>query len=793
MNIQPKKVRGIRQILAADIRSGEPSPINDQIWEFTCGVGEPPAVALQTTYGLRAIGMRIFPRFIQNKIPISDPRAFSTPPMITFFASNFISVQFKPVTSIDVSYKTWVPNSQTLVGQIEFKNLTDEPVKLDMEWIVQLKPILPGSMMTATDFSVNKVLQGQSQKLFPVFFLTGGPSSSFSSYPSLGVQMALSPQSSRQFTWALSTLDSVEMSFYSARKYSAFSLETEQLKIEMRDKQQLVKFDYGSFERDRQILKSQVKTDQLLLPPFKHFSHESFAVNRLPDHGFSPLGDGNDAGAGWGIQSVLDAWLVSHLLLPARPDLLKGIIQNFLDQQTDDGTIEYQASWNGNRTGLLAAPILASIVLDLSLYLPDKEWLGQVYPSLVRYLKMWFKQDGSQNSSSLPTWKHIAQTGFVENSNLIDPLVTLIPAAEFPSLTAMLYHECESLVKLSKVINDDGDLEWLNERMQHLRVNLDSCWNAETGSFQLRDKLTHETTAGKVIHTFRQNGCFTSKKLVKCSRTLFVIINRKNSGSPAIECHINGFRGKEKVEISIASKTIRWNMDRGIAVLEETLDSIVQISITGMKKGETAIIGYPDFTYKDPAFMTPLWAEMLTPERAKLLIQKSGLVISNGEFFQPDPSTDSRTISSELPMFLKIMWVEGLINYGYSELAASFFKNWFFSEESISHTRIGEPAEIYLSKTNDISLASLNDLLPIRVLLRLLGIKKITPCEVILSGFNQNFPPVTVQYNKIKLILDTICTKITTDSGESVEIKEPGPHWIRFSGGRSEDDQETTG
>jgi hypothetical protein len=239
--------------------------------------------------------------------------------------------------------------------------------------------------------------------------------------------------------------------------------------------------------------------------------------------------------------------------------------------------------------------------------------------------------------------------------------------------------------------------------MQHLRVNLDSCWNAETGSFQLRDKLTHETTAGKVIHTFRQNGCFTSKKLVKCSRTLFVIINRKNSGSPAIECHINGFRGKEKVEISIASKTIRWNMDRGIAVLEETLDSIVQISITGMKKGETAIIGYPDFTYKDPAFMTPLWAEMLTPERAKLLIQKSGLVISNGEFFQPDP------------------------------------------------------------------------------------------CEVILSGFNQNFPPVTVQYNKIKLILDTICTKITTDSGESVEIKEPGPHWIRFSGGRSEDDQETTG
>ncbi|HLB50317.1 MAG TPA: hypothetical protein VJL59_25115, partial [Anaerolineales bacterium] len=49
--------------LAADVRFGPTDYADDQIWELTLAGGDPAALALRTTYGLRAREMRIFPIF----------------------------------------------------------------------------------------------------------------------------------------------------------------------------------------------------------------------------------------------------------------------------------------------------------------------------------------------------------------------------------------------------------------------------------------------------------------------------------------------------------------------------------------------------------------------------------------------------------------------------------------------------------------------------------------------------------------------------------------------------------
>ena len=51
--------------LAADMRFSTPNYVNDHIWEMEIGSGEPSALTLRTTYGLRARSMRIFPRFTE--------------------------------------------------------------------------------------------------------------------------------------------------------------------------------------------------------------------------------------------------------------------------------------------------------------------------------------------------------------------------------------------------------------------------------------------------------------------------------------------------------------------------------------------------------------------------------------------------------------------------------------------------------------------------------------------------------------------------------------------------------
>ena len=52
-------------ILSADARFTPPNYIDDQIWELNLSTGEPAALSLRTTYGLRVRRMRMFPRLIR--------------------------------------------------------------------------------------------------------------------------------------------------------------------------------------------------------------------------------------------------------------------------------------------------------------------------------------------------------------------------------------------------------------------------------------------------------------------------------------------------------------------------------------------------------------------------------------------------------------------------------------------------------------------------------------------------------------------------------------------------------
>ena len=89
--------------LAADSRLSIPDYLNDHIWELVIGGGEPPALSLQTTYGLRAKAMRLFLRFSENGKSVSDPSAFALPPTVRRFYPNFLILDYSPLINIDVS------------------------------------------------------------------------------------------------------------------------------------------------------------------------------------------------------------------------------------------------------------------------------------------------------------------------------------------------------------------------------------------------------------------------------------------------------------------------------------------------------------------------------------------------------------------------------------------------------------------------------------------------------------------------------------------------------------------
>ncbi len=209
--------------LAADHRLCPPDLRNDHAWEMEIGGGDPPALAVRTTYGLRARSMRIFPRFvIQGKV-FCNPEEFSTPPCLRFFAPNYMEMDYEPTPGLHVQAETWVPDPHTLAGRLTISNRTDEPCLLQVELCGQLVPMQGEGLRNVLLHSA-QILSGRTVDLAPVIFLTGGPTSAEGSLPGLALRLALASGGERSLTWVQAAMGSQEESFEHARQTAGASL-----------------------------------------------------------------------------------------------------------------------------------------------------------------------------------------------------------------------------------------------------------------------------------------------------------------------------------------------------------------------------------------------------------------------------------------------------------------------------------------------------------------------------------------------------------------------------------------
>jgi hypothetical protein len=765
MTVNIPYFKDLRQIIAADQRCSTITPEDDQIWELDSARGEPPGLAFQTTYGLRAYGIRVFPRFSIKKVPVSDPRSFSTKPQFQYVAPNFIELQYSPFSNLDVIQKTWVPDSHTLTTQVALTNGSAGLIQVWMEWIVQLNPLLTGSPMSAAQISVNTVLQGQTGNLFPVFLLTGGPRGDLSAFPSLGIEVTLQPHTSRQFSWALATLASTEDSFYAARKATAYSLDHEQIKIQMLKKGQSVSFSFPDPNLNQILEQSQQRVYQLLLPPYRSLENPWYVTKRDSDHGNLPTENSSGFSAEWGIQKMTDLWALSRMLLPLRPDLVKGMLQNLLNQQGVDGTLYAQFNWNGKVTNLAAAPLAAALAVEIYESTGDKEWLSQNYAALIRATKIWFQPENDRDQDGWPEWQHILQTGLAEDAppDQKNKLEALIQTAEWPSLAALLLNECRALIKLTNELNDTIDVEWLESQIAQIDKALQVCWDQKHGMYAFRDQIGHFSMQSKALHTFRQNGVAETISTLPHPSRLVVHLKTKYVENRAVNCQVKGVVNHHEKTVSLTAKDFRWEDEDGLAVSDEVFSVVKKITVTGLKKGERLVIETPHHYLPSADLIIPLWAGTASKTQTDALIN-SGIRYLDAA-------------GSGIPVYLKIMWLEALTNAGRRDLASRYLMQWYLG---FAPQTIGEGAQTifgaYRSKTG-----GLEQLIPLKTLLQLLGIERISDEELILGSFNEFFPQVNVQYKKFKLDLESGQAKIENLNGESVLITEPGPHRIKLS------------
>jgi hypothetical protein len=775
-------------IVAADARLIETDYCNDHIWKLSIGRGEPSALAIQTTYGLRARTMRIFPRFIEGDQIKIDPLKFINPPVIKQFFPNYVSLLYSPFPDIDVFSEYWVPDSNGLLGRIKISNSSDQIRELHIELIALLLPT-EGQPMMSVNIQAAPVLAGKTGNLSPIVFLTGGPQPGKGSYPSLSLPITLDPGNSEQFVWTHAALDDTDSSFSKAREYATMNWDAEHARVVMMNSG-LVEIYTGDPDWDIALALSQKQALGVLSSPTEHLKNPSFVISRQPDQGYSPCGDGSDYNHQWNGQTPIETFYLAGLILPTEPKIAKGLLRNFLAQQKEDGFIDWKPGLGGQRSGLLATPILASLAWLIYEHTEDEVFLEEVFPPLHKFVLAWLSPSKDYDSDGIPEWDHPLQIG-AENHPTYSrwqegALGANIHTSESPSLCVFLYRECQLLIRMAKILGYSGLIASLTTHAGQLKSHINSFWKPEKGFYLDWDRDTHLNPKSELITQFRGPGVIPINRTFDQPVRFLVRVQtgQDSTCSPDIYFHGVSATGKDRVE-HLTGEDFKWYLGRGSLTGDRVYTSLERIEIQNIEPDdliEIFILGY-DCLYQTG--LLPLWASAADQSKADVLIKNT--ICDPKLFWQPygmpacadpPPSADESVCNS-----VNIPWNSmigtGLLKYGYRETAAELVTRLMtgiiktLKEEKVFRRSYHSQSGNGIGEQN-----ALNGLAPVRLFLETLGVKVISQQRVGLSGFNP-FPwPVTVKYRGLTILRQMEKSVVIFPDGQTINVDSPEPQII---------------
>lgn len=769
--------------LAADARLVKTDYANDQIWNVNWQTGAPPALAVETTFGLRARNFRIFPRFSEADNHRMDPGDFPGQPKIYQAFPNYIALNCMPFHELDVYYELWVPSSQTLAGRLTFTNQSTHLRTIRLDMAAQLTPN-EGQRMASIELEAASVLSGLTADLSPIVFMTGGSRPGSGSFPSLRQDITLESKQSKSVIWTHAALADPVISFNTARQLAFRNWDAEISRLEMLNAGTL-EFFTGNPDWDAAFKWAQKQALSLIMTPGGGLPNLSLVQTRQPDQGYSPRGDGSDYSHLWNGQNPFSVYSISNILLPIAPETVKGLIRNFLAVQSEDGFIDFKPGIAQQRSRKLATPLLATLVWQTYQESRDLEFLKEVYPALVKFVHCWFLPDHDRDQDGIPEWDHPIQSGDEDH-----PLFAAwhdwsqgieISCSESPSLMSFLIRELDSLILITKEFNPHDNSNEFEALVDRLKQGLSECWSEEQHIFFERDRDAHHSDPPEYLGERSGPGTIEIHRQFNnpVRLEIKIVTNESTSRHPRLVIRGTSSSGKRRLE-EIPEERIKWRSGQGNLTGERIYQAIERVDVdnTGSEDLITVFTaGYQSMTVSQ---LLPLWTGKLESPMVDDLVNHT--IANVDRFWQPcglPACIDAQIyVGNEYCASCDPLWnafiIEGLYHSGFVQLAADLY------------TRLMNAIVLSLKTENCFrhyyhpqtgqgigEINSLNGIPPVGLFLKLLGVQIHSPTDIEICGENP-FPwPVTVKYRGLTILRGREKTSIIFPDGQTIESSNP--------------------
>jgi hypothetical protein len=768
--------------LAADHRLCPSDGMDDQVWELELGTGDPPALSLYTSYGLRARSMRIFPRFTLNSTTLSTPRDFAVPVRLRKFYPNFLQLDFEPFSGIKVIVDLWIPDPQAAAGRLQLVNNTSTRMNFQCEVCSLLVPMSGEAMAPLTRQSTH-ILAGRSANLVPVVFLTGGCLPGPGPFPSLAILMKLGEGEGRTLTWSVAARTTLDESFELARHLVARSWEEEKARIELEDESSTFEIHTGNPEWDVAFALSQ-KTALSLVRHWKsHSPLPPFAKSRMPEDTF-PVNSDDQLRPPTSTQvNALDAATLAGML-PGVPDLAARLVRFFLQSDQNEEVSkdrQNKAVENGNR---LNPPFLSDLAWKVFQREQDLPFLQEVFPNLETRVEGWFSPQNDRDGDGFPEWAHPCLSALEDIPQFAEWYSnrsgTALEYLESPGLASLLCREMQALSQIAASLNlPDKSIAWA-ERIQLLQNSVEECWDGRTGCYRYRDRDSHQHQPGQLLAARSGPGILDIGKVFKHPVRLVARVALEGPIDRRLSIFLEGTLNNQPSTETLDAASFHSNNGLAVAATNGIFSSLCKVEAAGLRVGEQVSMRVMDVSINDASLCLPMLAGIPDPQRSGQIIKK--ILSLPGRYWglygiplvPLIQVNNASAFVNKVSISLNSLLGEGLLRYGLREQAARLTER--IMAAVIKNLKERHAFAQFYDPTTGIGLGEANQLdglAPLSLFLETVGVKVLSTRRVILSGRNPYPWPVTVKYRGLTVLRQADQSRVCFPDGTTVTLEDP--------------------
>jgi hypothetical protein len=761
--------------LAADARFCGPDYADDQVWELSLGGEDPPALSVESTLGLRAVCLRIFPVFTIANRPIQDPATFASPPVVRRFAPNYIEVRCRPVAGLEAQCEYWVPESHALAGRITLRTTGPDPLGGEFGLAGILRPAAEGEPFAIDSAGPYEgaYLRGRMRNSVPVLLTAGAAGIGRGPIPALKLPFEIESSKPQSLRWVFCCRASAEESLRTGRAVLAREWDAEIARIELADAS-LPEIETGRADWDAVLAFSQQTAIQALIGPTQHLPYPSPVIGRNPERGYSLRGDGSDYAPGWSGAGLGDLLMILPVWALAHGETAKDLVRNFV-AASGDGLPDARPGAARQRSGLLAPPLLAQAAGRALGGREDVRFLDELWPLAGRCLEAWFGPEHDRDRDGAPEWERPDSFGPDVPPLLAreDPWGGWVrpEEVESPALIALLIGECHAAARMAERAGSAERVQYWKQRSEELRGVLGRMETA--GGYRAIDRDTHRSPEGRrlwdgrleketAVHAAWQE---PARVLLRCAGAL--------ETRPVVRIILQGrdADGRPREE-EFRSERFAWLHGAGTCFSGTIWTRIDAIRTEGAPAGMTLRLEIPELQREDLSEFLPLWSRSVPAERAADLFAR----LSEGsEFDSPAglrfvPRSD-RAAGMEgaggVGMFWNMLLGEAALRYGKTDLVRGWIEKWMGTlagslRMDRSFRSRYDPQQAGGSGPRNSALG----IFPVGLFLSALGVHPVSATRLLRFGRSIFSFPVTVRWRGLTIRCEGDLLSVIFPSGE---------------------------